>query len=135
MKMQAIEPLTRPQLLRMTPSPLVHLLSHELGAQQDPPAARAAWLRLYWEIVRKPRRQSQLKPAFLEPRLRGPASLSSSSFSEIGSTAPSRSRLFQRYTPLANWGANVKEWELNRRRRRRDRGFFAGLIHRRLPTK
>ena len=61
MKMQAIDQLTKPHLLRLTNSPLLHLFSHELAAQQDPPEVRAAWLRLYWKIVRKPRRHSQRK--------------------------------------------------------------------------
>lgn len=61
MKMQAIDQLTRPQFLRMTSSPLIQLFSHHQTAQQDPPAVRAAWLRLYWKIVRKPRRASHRK--------------------------------------------------------------------------
>jgi hypothetical protein len=46
----------RPEILRMIPSPLVHLFGDQSSAQNDPPAVRAAWLRLYFEIVRKPRR-------------------------------------------------------------------------------
>ena len=61
MKTQAIDQLTKPQFLRMTPSPLIQLLSHRPAANQDPPAVRAAWVRLYWKIVRKPRRQGQGK--------------------------------------------------------------------------
>jgi len=61
MKMQAIESLTGPQLMRLSPSPLINLFSHALTSQQDPPAVRAAWVRLYWKIVRKPRRHSSRK--------------------------------------------------------------------------
>ena len=61
MKMQAIDQLTRPQFLRMTSSPLIQLFSPESQAQQDPPAVRAAWVRLYWKIVRKPKRQTARK--------------------------------------------------------------------------
>ena len=61
MKMYATESLTRPQFLRMTPSPLLQFLAHNTGSQQDPPAVRAAWLRLYWEIVGKPKRNNQRK--------------------------------------------------------------------------
>jgi len=61
MKMQAIDQLTKPDFLRMTSSPLIHLFSHELASQQDPPAVRAAWVRLYWKIIRKPKRTSHRK--------------------------------------------------------------------------
>jgi len=55
MKMLASQQLSRPQIPRRIPSPLVHLLS-DRGSHKDPPAVRAAWLRLYWEIMRKPNR-------------------------------------------------------------------------------
>ena len=61
MKMQIIDQPTQPLFLRMTPSPLLQLLSPRLTANQDPPAVRAAWVRLYWKIVRKPRRHNQGK--------------------------------------------------------------------------
>jgi hypothetical protein len=61
MKMHAGENLTRPQFLRMTPSPLLQLLANDSGSQHDPPAVRAAWLRLYWEIVGKPKRNNHRK--------------------------------------------------------------------------
>jgi len=61
MKMHASENLTRPQFLRMTPSPLLQLLGHNSVSQHDPPAVRAAWLRLYWEIVGKPKRSNHRK--------------------------------------------------------------------------
>ena len=56
MKMHATYPLSRGQLLRMSSSPLVQLFPQLSSPHNDPPAVRAAWLRLYWEIVRKPRR-------------------------------------------------------------------------------
>ena len=61
MKMQASEQLTRPHLLRMIPSPLIHLFPQHLAPHNDPPAVRAAWVRLYWKIVTKPKRASQRK--------------------------------------------------------------------------
>jgi hypothetical protein len=51
----------RPHLLRMTGSPLLQLFPSLAAGQNDPPAVRAAWLRLYWEIVGKPRRSRQRK--------------------------------------------------------------------------
>jgi len=62
MKMQASQHLTRPQFLRMTPSPLLQLFANHSAPHQDPPAVRAAWLRLYWEIVGKPKRNNHRKP-------------------------------------------------------------------------
>jgi hypothetical protein len=61
MKLQAIEDFARPQFLRMTSSPLIQLFSHQLTMHQDPPAVRAAWVRLYKKIVNKPKRQSRRK--------------------------------------------------------------------------
>jgi len=61
MKMHAGENLTRPQFLRITPSPLLQLLGNHSAPHHDPPAVRAAWLRLYWEIVGKPKRSSHRK--------------------------------------------------------------------------
>ena len=61
MKSLAVQHLTRPQILRMIPSPLVHLFSHDAPSHKDPPEVRAAWLRLYWEIMRKPKRNALRK--------------------------------------------------------------------------
>jgi len=61
MKMQTSENLTRPQFLRMTPSPLFQLLGHNSASHHDPPSVRAAWLRLYWEIVGKSKRSNHRK--------------------------------------------------------------------------
>jgi len=61
MKMQASQHLTRPQFLRMTPSPLIQLFPDQHPAHNDPPAVRAAWRRLYWTIVGKPRRSKSRK--------------------------------------------------------------------------
>jgi len=61
MKTFASQELTRPHLLRMIPSPLVQLFPQHLAAHQDPPEVRAAWLRLYWKVVRKPKRNANRK--------------------------------------------------------------------------
>ena len=61
MKMPANSELTRPDLLRFIPSPLVHLFPDKNATHHDPPAVRAAWLRLYCEIIRKPKRASHKK--------------------------------------------------------------------------
>jgi len=61
MKMHASQPLTKPQSLRTTPAPLMQLFSTQLAPHADPPAVRAAWLRLFWEIVRKPKRSHHHK--------------------------------------------------------------------------
>ena len=61
MKTQTSQQLTRPNLMRLLPSPLINLFPQQLAPHKDPPAVRAAWLRLYWEVVRKPKRNNHRK--------------------------------------------------------------------------
>jgi len=61
MKTIASQELNRPHLPRMISSTLLKLFPQHLAAHQDPPEVRAAWLRLYWKVVRKPKRSATRK--------------------------------------------------------------------------